>query len=129
MIDADAEIADDAHARQSVEHGGIDGGMAVGVDRVDRPLPVVPRHEFDAAAEQFVNDRRHRQIGKDTGERHESLVEREQLLDLFWRHAAAVLADLERFRVLHRLPLFGAVPLDEGSRGTDRRRRRRALDQ
>ena len=55
VIDADAAIADDAHAWKSVEQGGIDGRMAVGVNTVEwfgpRSGHVRPRNQFDESFE------------------------------------------------------------------------------
>jgi hypothetical protein len=68
VIDPDAEVADDLR-REAVHHRGIDERVAVGVDRLDRPCGV-PRHEFDAPAEQLNHDGRNRQIGQHAREGH-----------------------------------------------------------
>jgi hypothetical protein len=60
VVDAHPEVADHPDAGQPVEHGGVDGRVAVGVDGVEpaRPRTGVPPDQLDPAGEQLGDDGR-----------------------------------------------------------------------
>jgi hypothetical protein len=72
VIDAHAEVADDAHGRQPVEQVGAHGHVAVGVDALDALRPRLPcgrpGEQLDVPFQHLRQSRRQRQVRQDARE-------------------------------------------------------------
>jgi hypothetical protein len=71
VIDAHAEVADDAHRRQAPEQGLVHQRVPVRVHALDpvgaRLVRRLPGHQIDPPAQHLDHSRRHRQVGQDAG--------------------------------------------------------------